>query len=225
MNVPGEFACFPHDKSLVHATKTALQTTGVKVLDTKVARITEDCDPRSFEPALELGGELGLAHPDDQPGPDAAGDRHLCGQGEGCGNLLPPSAHPENDNRDGRGDARRPAAPSARPRICFNASKQPSIPLTQHLMEVCDLTLATGGKPMVKAAYSSGRPAYGVGAGNSSIVIDDTADIEIAAANTRMSKTSDFGSGCSADGNIIIQSSIYERMIAALDRRRRLSLQ
>ncbi len=103
------------------------------------------------------------------------------------------------------------------PEDLFQAIRKPSIPLTQHLMENCDLTLATGGKPMVRAAYSSGKPAYGVGAGNSSIVIDETADIEIAAANTRMSKTSDFGSGCSADGNIIIQKSIYDRMVAALE--------
>ena len=103
------------------------------------------------------------------------------------------------------------------PEDLFQAIRKPSIPLTQHLMEICDLTLATGGKPMVKAAYSSGRPAYGVGAGNSSIVIDETADIDIAAANTRMSKTSDFGSGCSADGNIIIQRSIYDQMVAALE--------
>lgn len=102
------------------------------------------------------------------------------------------------------------------PEDLFQSIRKPSIPMTQHLMEVCDLTLATGGKPMVKAAYSSGRPAYGVGAGNSSIVIDDTADIEIAAANTRISKTSDFGSGCSADGNIIIQRSIYDAMVKAL---------
>ncbi len=102
------------------------------------------------------------------------------------------------------------------PEDLFQCVEEPSIAITQHLMEVCDLTLATGGKPMVKAAYSSGRPAYGVGAGNSSIVIDETADIEIAAANTRMSKTSDFGSGCSADGNIIIQSSIYKELVAAL---------
>lgn len=103
------------------------------------------------------------------------------------------------------------------PKDLFQAVRKPSIPLTQHLMNICDLTLATGGKPMVKAAYSSGKPAYGVGAGNSSIVIDETADIEIAAANTRMSKTSDFGSGCSADGNIIIQKSIYDQMVAALE--------
>ena len=103
------------------------------------------------------------------------------------------------------------------PEDLFQSIKYPSIPKTQHLMEQCDLTLATGGKPMVRAAYSSGRPAYGVGAGNSSIVIDDTADIDIAARNTRISKTSDFGSGCSADGNIIIQRSIYDAMVAALE--------
>jgi sulfoacetaldehyde dehydrogenase len=102
------------------------------------------------------------------------------------------------------------------PEDLFQSIRYPSIPLTQHLMEICDLTLATGGKPMVKAAYSSGRPAFGVGAGNSSIVIDDTADIEIAAQNSRISKTSDFGSGCSADGNLIIQQTIYDEMVQAL---------
>jgi sulfoacetaldehyde dehydrogenase len=69
---------------------------------------------------------------------------------------------------------------------------------------------------MVRAAYSSGRPAYGVGAGNSTMVIDETADIDIAARNTRMSKTSDFGSGCSADGNLLIDSRIYDALVAAL---------
>ena len=61
MNVPGEFVCHPHDKGMVRATKTALQHTGIKVLDIELARITEDCDPRTFESALELGGELGAS--------------------------------------------------------------------------------------------------------------------------------------------------------------------
>ena len=52
------------------------------------------------------------------------------------------------------------------PRDLFQCIERPSIPLTNELMAQCDLTLATGGKPMVKAAYSSGKPAYGVGAGN-----------------------------------------------------------
>lgn len=102
------------------------------------------------------------------------------------------------------------------PEDLFQVIETPSIPITRHLMSACDLVLATGGAPMVRAAYSSGRPAYGVGAGNSSIVIDETADIDIAARNTRLSKTSDFGSGCSADGNVVIQRSVYSKMVAAL---------
>ena len=102
------------------------------------------------------------------------------------------------------------------PADLFQCIENPSIPVTQYLMAQCDLTLATGGQPMVRAAYSSGKPAYGVGAGNSTMVIDETADIDIAARNTRTSKTSDFGSGCSADGNILIDDRIYDRFVRAL---------
>ena len=62
MNVAGEFTPSPVDLSQVRATRTALATTGLKVLDVEVARITEDCNPREFERALELGGELGARH-------------------------------------------------------------------------------------------------------------------------------------------------------------------
>lgn len=94
--------------------------------------------------------------------------------------------------------------------------EEPSIPAAQELMSKCDMTLATGGPAMVRAAYSSGKPAFGVGAGNSTIVIDETADIEEAARNTRVSKTSDFGSGCSADGNVIVDASIYDDLLDRL---------
>jgi sulfoacetaldehyde dehydrogenase len=69
---------------------------------------------------------------------------------------------------------------------------------------------------MVKSAYSSGTPAYGVGAGNSTMVIDETADVAEAARNTSVSKTSDFGSGCSADGNLVVHDSIYDALRAGL---------
>jgi acyl-CoA reductase-like NAD-dependent aldehyde dehydrogenase len=98
------------------------------------------------------------------------------------------------------------------PEDLFQCVATPSIPMTNYLMAQADLTLATGGKPMVNAAYSSGKPAYGVGAGNSTMVIDETADIAEAAANSRMSKMSDFGSGCSADGNLIIVDQVYDKM-------------
>jgi len=91
-----------------------------------------------------------------------------------------------------------------------------NIPMSQALMARADLVIATGGQPMVRAAYSSGTPAYGVGAGNSTMIIDETANIEEAARNTRLSKTSDFGSGCSADGNLIIEASVFEKMLKQL---------
>ena len=91
-----------------------------------------------------------------------------------------------------------------------------NIPMSQALMARADLIVATGGQPMVRAAYSSGTPAYGVGAGNSTMIIDETANIEEAARNTRLSKTSDFGSGCSADGNLIIEASIFDKLLAQL---------
>src|SRR5437870_13777412 len=72
--------------------------------------------------------------------------------------------------------------------------ERPSIPLANELMSICDLTIATGGPAMVKAAYSSGKPAYGVGAGNATMVVDETADVEQAARYTANSKTNDYGS-------------------------------
>src|SRR5436189_519954 len=94
--------------------------------------------------------------------------------------------------------------------------ERPSIPLANALMAACDLTIATGGPAMVKAAYGSGKPAYGVGAGNATMVIDETANVEEAARNTRVSKTNDYGSGCSADGNLIVEASIYDAMLTEL---------
>ena len=102
------------------------------------------------------------------------------------------------------------------PEDLFLCAEKPSIPLAQELMSICDLTVATGGMAMVRAAYSSGKPSYGVGAGNSTMVIDETANIEEAALNTRLSKTSDFGSGCSADGNLLVEASIYDAFLARL---------
>lgn len=102
------------------------------------------------------------------------------------------------------------------PEDIFQCVRTPSIPLAQELMSICDLTIATGGMPMVRAAYSSGKPALGVGAGNSTMVIDETANVAEAARNTRLSKTSDNGSGCSADGNLVVEASIYDAFLAQL---------
>jgi sulfoacetaldehyde dehydrogenase len=104
------------------------------------------------------------------------------------------------------------------PEDVFQVIEKPSIPLAQELMAQCDLTIATGGQQMVRAAYSSGKPAYGVGAGNATMVIDETADIEHAARNTRLSKTSDNGSGCSADGNLLVDDRIHDKFLEQLQK-------
>jgi sulfoacetaldehyde dehydrogenase len=102
------------------------------------------------------------------------------------------------------------------PEDILQCVEAPSIPLSQEIMSICDVTMATGGQAMVRAAYSSGKPALGVGAGNATMVFDETADIEIAAKNTRISKTNDNGSGCSADGNLIVDSTIYDAFLKQL---------
>ena len=102
------------------------------------------------------------------------------------------------------------------PEDVLQVVERPSIPLANELMAQCDLTIATGGPAMVRAAYGSGKPAFGVGAGNATMVIDETANIEEAARNTRISKTNDHGSGCSADGNLIVDSTIYDAFLAQL---------
>ncbi len=102
------------------------------------------------------------------------------------------------------------------PEDLLQCIEQPNIPLAQALMSACDFTIATGGQAMVRAAYSSGKPAYGVGAGNATIIIDETADIADAARLVRISKTNDYGSGCSADGNVLVDASIYDAFLAQL---------
>jgi sulfoacetaldehyde dehydrogenase len=95
---------------------------------------------------------------------------------------------------------------------------KPSIPLAQELMSICDLTIATGGAAMVKAAYGSGKPAYGVGAGNATVVVDKTASLADAAKNTRISKTQNHGSGCSCDGNLLVEATVYDALLEELQR-------
>jgi sulfoacetaldehyde dehydrogenase len=102
------------------------------------------------------------------------------------------------------------------PEDLLQVAERPSIPMARELMSICDLTIATGGPAMVKAAYGSGKPAYGVGAGNASMVIDETADVVQAARNSATSKTNDHGSGCSADGNLLVDATIYDRFLAEL---------
>ncbi|HYE34317.1 aldehyde dehydrogenase family protein [Methylocaldum sp.] len=93
---------------------------------------------------------------------------------------------------------------------------QPSIKKTEELMRQADLVVATGGAAMVKAAYSSGTPAYGVGVGNSVHVVDDTADLDDAAAMIARAKTFDYATSCLADNAVVAHESIYDELLRRL---------
>ncbi len=91
---------------------------------------------------------------------------------------------------------------------------QPSLELTDMLMSEADLILATGGPGMVKAAYSSGKPALGVGPGNVPAIIDDSADLLLAVSSIIHSKTFDNGMICASEQSVIVLDSIYDRVRA-----------
>ncbi len=91
---------------------------------------------------------------------------------------------------------------------------QPSLELTNMIMQEADLILATGGPGMVKSAYSSGKPAVGVGAGNTPAVIDDSANIVLAVSSILHSKTFDNGMICASEQSVVVLDSIYEAVRA-----------
>ena len=92
----------------------------------------------------------------------------------------------------------------------------PSIELTNELMRQCDRILATGGAAMVRAAYSSGTPALGVGVGNACVTVDNTADLDEAAEKIRISKTLDLAASCSADNSVLLFEDIHDDMVEKL---------
>ncbi len=94
---------------------------------------------------------------------------------------------------------------------------------TLELMRQCDLVVATGSQANVRAAYASGTPAFGVGAGNVAAIVDETvedlADIEAAADRITRSKTFDNATSCSSENSLVLLDAVYERVVAALVRR------
>lgn len=87
---------------------------------------------------------------------------------------------------------------------------------TLALMQQADLVVATGSQANIRAAYSSGTPAFGVGAGNVSVIIDETADLSAAAAKIALSKTFDHATSCSSENSVVVVDSVFEAAIDAL---------
>lgn len=90
---------------------------------------------------------------------------------------------------------------------------------TAELMRLCDLVVATGSQANVRAAYASGTPAFGVGAGNVASIVDETADAHAAAERIVLSKTFDNATSCSSENSLVIVDAMRAPMLAALERR------
>ncbi|MEG0180842.1 MAG: bifunctional acetaldehyde-CoA/alcohol dehydrogenase [Peptostreptococcaceae bacterium] len=89
---------------------------------------------------------------------------------------------------------------------------EPSLEMTTDIMEKSDIILATGGPGMVKSAYSSGKPAIGVGPGNTPAIMDDSCDIETAVSSVLVSKTFDNGMICASEQSVIVLEKIYDQV-------------
>ncbi len=102
------------------------------------------------------------------------------------------------------------------PKDLLQCVENPSLALTDALMKAGDFVIATGGSAMVKAAYSSGTPAFGVGAGNSCSFVDDTADLADTAKGIMEAEMNDWGSGCSTENSVVIHQAVYDQMLEEL---------
>ena len=105
------------------------------------------------------------------------------------------------------------------PKGIINWIEHPSLELTNELMHDADIILATGGPGMVKAAYSSGKPALGVGPGNTPVVIDSSADIKMAVNSIIHSKTFDNGMICASENSVIVLNDVYDEVKEEFARR------
>ncbi|MCQ2367551.1 MAG: bifunctional acetaldehyde-CoA/alcohol dehydrogenase [Kiritimatiellae bacterium] len=106
------------------------------------------------------------------------------------------------------------AVKAGAPKDIIGLIENPSLEATQLLMKEADCILATGGPAMVKAAYSSGKPALGVGPGNTPAVIDESADIKLAVSSIIHSKTFDNGMICASEQSVIVHEKIYDAVKA-----------
>ncbi|SBV97020.1 Sulfoacetaldehyde dehydrogenase (acylating) [uncultured delta proteobacterium] len=102
------------------------------------------------------------------------------------------------------------------PEDLFLCIENPTLDQSQELMRKCDLVIATGGQGLVKAAYSSGTPAYGVGTGNVVSVVEESADVAAAAEKIIGSKINDLATGCSTENSILVQKTVYGAFIKAM---------
>ena len=220
------------NKARIYLAKMAVAETGMGVVEDKVIKnhyaseyiynayknektcgVLEEDPSYGIMKIAEPIGVIGAVIPTTNPTSTAIFKALICLKTRN-GIIFSPHPRAKNCTIEAARIVLKAAVEAGAPEDIIGWISQPSMQLSQQLMESADLILATGGPGMVRSAYSSGRPALGVGPGNVPAVIDDTADILMAVSSIIHSKTFDNGMICASEQSVIILDSIYDAVKA-----------
>ena len=180
-----------------------------KYKDTQTCGIIEENKSMGTKKVLEPIGVVAAVIPTTNPTSTAIFKTMLCLKTRN-GIIISPHPRAKKSTIEAARIVYEAAVKAGAPEHIIGWIDAPSLEMTNLVMKEADIILATGGPGMVKSAYSSGKPAIGVGAGNTPAVIDETADIKLAVNSIIHSKTFDNGMICASEQSVIIEKSIYD---------------
>ncbi len=189
-----------------------------KYRDTKTCGVVEEDKAFGIKKVLEPIGIIGAVIPTTNPTSTAI-FKTLIALKTRNGIIISPHPRAKNSTIEAARIVLDAAVKAGAPKGIISWIDVPSLELTNTLMHSVDTILATGGPGMVKSAYSSGKPALGVGAGNTPAVIDESADIVLAVNSIIHSKTFDYGMICASEQSVIVDSKIYDDIKAEFVKR------
>ncbi len=180
-----------------------------KYRDTKTCGVVEEDKAFGIKKVLEPIGIIGAVIPTTNPTSTAI-FKTLIALKTRNGIIISPHPRAKNSTIEAARIVLDAAVKAGAPKDIIAWIDVPSLELTNTLMHSADTILATGGPGMVKSAYSSGKPALGVGAGNTPAIIDESADIVLAVNSIIHSKTFDYGMICASEQSVIVDNKIYD---------------
>ena len=189
-----------------------------KYKSTQTVGVIEDDKSFGYRRVVEPIGIVGAVIPTTNPTSTAIFKTLLCLKTRN-GIMISPHPRAKKSTIEAAKIVLEAAVAAGAPEGIISWIDVPSLELTNLLMKESDIILATGGPGMVKAAYSSGKPAVGVGAGNTPAIIDDTADILLAVNSIIHSKTFDNGMICASEQSTIILDKVYDKCKAEFIKR------
>ena len=176
--------------------------------DTKTCGVVERDESFGYTRVAEPIGLVAAVIPTTNPTSTAIFKTLICLKTRN-GIIISPHPRAKNCTKEAARIVLEAAVKAGAPKGIIGWIDVPSLEMTNELMRDADIILATGGPGMVKSAYSSGKPALGVGAGNTPAIIDDTADVKLAVNSIIHSKTFDNGMICASEQSVIVHKNVY----------------